>query len=176
MRSLSRPRALVVALVVALSGTAALAGPTMAASCKKLREGKGCTLPRGAQYFKYRGSSDQIDVNVLGGGKAVLKIRSACVVDRSLQLRFRSAPKVGGTYRFQDTKVVPPDPDQGQRQTTTFVVTATLRITSAGKASLTGTAKATAPAVPPNFAENFEGEDAYSSSCSLNRTLNRAQA
>lgn len=176
MRSLPVPRALTSALVLALSGGATLAGPAPAADCKKLRETRGCKLPSGAQYFKYQGANNQIDVNVLKGGRATLRIRSACVVDTTVTLRFRGTAKIGGTYKFSDTKVVQPDPDQGQRQTTTYVLTATLRITSARKASLTGTAKVTAPAVPPNYADNFPGEDAYNSSCSLNRTLNRAQA
>jgi hypothetical protein len=159
--------------VVASATWAAAVGPAQGADCRKLRESRGCTLPSGAQYFKYQGASDQIDVRVSRGGKGTLRVLSNCVIDRTLTLRLKGRAKVGGVYRFKDTRVVQPDPDQGQRVATTYVLDAVLRITSAGRASLTGTATASSPAVPPSG--TFGGEDAFESTCKLNRTLARAK-
>lgn len=148
----------------------ALAPGAHAASCKKYKETSGCKVPNGTSYQVTKGANDEMNVTV-DRGRGQFALRSACVQFRSKRFTFKSWPKVGKTYSFTDTTTEVAELQGGITVTYTYKIAVKIRINSALKATATGSASATAPAVPPQG--TFGGEDAFNSTCKLDRTLKR---
>ncbi|MEI2703047.1 MAG: hypothetical protein V9E83_11685 [Baekduia sp.] len=162
-------RALASAVIVA----SAAALPAQAASCKKLKEASGCKLPNGTSYQYSRSDTDEMNLTV-DRGKAQITVRSACAFERSRRFAFKSVPKVGKTYTFTETKTENVLIRDEFPVTYTYKLTLKVKIESASKATTSGSATTTAPAVPPQG--SFEGEDAFNANCGLKKTLKRVKA
>lgn len=157
------------AIIVAFATT----GPAQAASCKKYKEASGCKVANNTSYQVTKGANDEMNLSIYGG-RAQFDLRSACVRFQSKRFKLKSWPTVGKTYTFTDTTTEVSELQNGITVTYTYKIAVKVKINSALKATATGTASATAPAVPAQG--SFGGEDAFNSSCKLNRTLKRAVA
>lgn len=160
-----------IAAIVAGGALVALPGQAPAASCKKAKEQKGCTLPNGTSYQYTNSETDEMNLRV-ERGKATLDMRSACIPDRTQRYKLKSLPKVGRSYKFDKTEQVTSELQDGITVTYTYTLKLTIKITSALKATTTGSATVTAPEVPAQG--SFAGEDAFNSNCKLTgKTLKR---
>ena len=166
----SRSLLSVVAALVAGAAFAATSAPAAGKCSKPGKEASGCTLPKNTSYQMTRGENDEMNLTTYSS-PGQFDLRSSCVQFRSKRFKFKAKPKVGKTYTFTDTQTETSELSDGITVTYTYKIDLKVKINSAMKATTTGTASATAPAVPAQG--SFAGEDAYNSTCKLNRTLKR---